>query len=496
MNRFSNISYLGHASDMTFRNLSHNDNGFIQLMRELKSPNSENLRKKIFSAYASFRINFPNNESPSGDMQTFCKTIIEHFYNFNFDKMQANFNEISESQLESISLKTKNILNRLLGVTSILCFDESESTEPIKIFFDVKYNYYDFNKLDFDPLEFKIENGFFKFTNHPERINLTIILNTSYLKQLFSSNIEMVEYDPLNPEKSNFEMSIENKFNFKINNAVNKFWRDFLSSFTLSLYKDRYREMFYSQIYAYFYLLFEEKDRNYRLLYASTAEEFRNFFSFYQKFFDKMYLTKFMNKSEKEYGWFEIDLNYCFDLFERKYTDLSPIEVYNALFEICHLEVNTLRVKLGIHQKLEPSTIYSDLDSTISDLNKSYKSDITNLTVTTLLYKRLIPIIVCTEFFFNKGKKHIEVKNLLSKFITKISNLRSFSQYNLITNELEALLDNIDKDVKLFTKSRLLTTSFKMLEKLCRNLAYSDNEALDKFLQYEIERTTNVDGVL
>lgn len=473
MNRFSNFKILGKSTDINTRNLSYNETFIVSYKRNIKNANNPDLRKKVFEAYSYFRNNFPKASAPTGEVAIICKEIINLFFSKNIYMMRESFANITDSQLYGLSVKVKDLFKRMTGINNtVLCFDKNGNSEPIKVFLDIAYDYLDEQKFNPDPLAFKIENGFFKFSNNPERINLTIIINFDYIKTLINKHYTTTDLDPLNPEAFENSYTFSNNYYLKINDIIDRFWKDLLGAFTLAIYKDRYREAIMAKIYTYFYLLEDERKKNYQLFFAKNKEEFLLFLSLYKDF---------IKKSQLEVNWIYPNLH---EIMKWKFfkdvdfTDVSPIDFYNALFEPTQIELSTLRAKLRVYQTLDPETNYTHLDGIIDDLNMTYNDDTTNLAVSVLLVKRLLPVIIFVETFINEGNKYIELKNFINKFEFPISQIEARANYNVISKGLLPLINNIKKDKALISNSRTILVSPKLLSNTMKLISNTDDETL------------------
>ena len=492
MNRFSNLTILGKSTDINFRSLSFSDKFLQDYQRNIKNINNTKIRKKVFEAYSQFRNNFPKAEAPTGEIQTVCKEIINTFFHKSTTIMRENFASITDSKLESLAIKVKDIFKRMMGVdNTVVCFDKSETSQPIKVFLDVSYNYEDMNKLTPDPLAFKIENGFFKFLNQLDRIHITIIINFEYIRNLINKNYITTDLDTSNP--SDFEESYRfgNNFYLKINDIINRFWKDFLGAFTLALYKDRYREAMYAKIYGYLYLINEDKKRNFQLFYCKTKEEFLNFVSLYRPIIENLQLNPELRKQIA--NWIYPDISYMtqWDFFEGvELNKVSPIDLYIALFEPLQIEISTLRAKLRIYQTLDPETSYTHLDGNLDDLNHVYKDETTNLVVSSILLKRLTPIIIFTEIFLNKSAKFIELTNIINKFTIYTTKLKNYASYSMVTKSLVNLIENIELDKKLLSSSRSILISSKLVIDTCDIMQRIKNNDIENW--DELRKDVNI----
>lgn len=483
MNRLSNIKISGQETDINFRSLSYDESFNANYNRNIKNANNNDIRKKVFEAYSQLRSNFPKGENPAGEVQTLCRQIINAFYDSNRTNMTANFNTIPDVKLEALAIKTKDLFKRLMGIGNVvLCFDKSQVEQPIKIFFDVVYNYQDMNSMSPDPLAFRIDNGFFRFISNNDKINLTVIINLEYIRNLMNKNYTLGELDPKNPEPYELEYQFSSNYYLKINDIVNRFWRDFLGAFTLALYKDRYREATMATIYAYFYLLNEEKKSGYQLFYANNRDEFLNFLSTYRPFVQNMGLCADWKTNKKE-GWNYpnieefIGLNHWYRNVD--FCGVNPIDLYNALFEPLQIEISTLIAKLRIYQTLDAATPYAHLDPRLDDLNMNYMDDTTNLTVSCVLLKRLVPFIIFTEMFINDGSKYIELRNFLDRLNSRLIHLKSLVTYSIVTKCLTSVLENVEKDRVLVQNTRSMIVSKELLLRLVSRLAGLKDEEIE-----------------
>lgn len=477
------LKFLGKESDISFRNLTQKEE-FISstFYKTYKTPSSNFLRLKLFSAYRKFNNTYPNSPIPSGEIRNLCSTIINSFYNNNRITMSSNFDNMPQNRLEEISYRCKDILKRMFNTNNvILTFDQSQTDNPIKVFLDTVYESYD--DLVKDPLNFSMNNNFYVFEK-PKNVFISIIISVEYIRKLFNTNyssvsslINQIENDDSGiTMKNNQQYTFGSDFYLQIDKIVDRFWKDFLSAFTLALYKERYREDFYTKMYSFFSIVSKLEKNKFNFIHYETEEEFNSIVALYKDILEKTGVIE-NNKSKNEFDYFKPDFYDDVINENREINSVNFIDLYKTLFEPIPHEINTLRAKLDIF-KTEDNTLdnYSHLDSTINDLNYNYNDEISNCISTVLILKRLIPFMIFTEVYINNGMKYNEMVSILEKVNSRLSLLINIANATPnISRNMIPMIEMISKDIKLILNNRNVFVNGKLVKVFFNRLYFMKN---------------------
>lgn len=491
--RTTPIKILG--SDTENINLSslsgYNIEFFDSYKRDFKTPNNPYIRRRIFGMYNTCRDYITQAASyPSLEVSSLIKTIIRGFYNTKIETMRANFDNLNNARMSEIQLRCKDILKRLFKSDNVLLtFDSRKEIKPIKIFLDYIHEY---SELRHDPLNFTWNQGFFKFSN-PNNIVITLIISTEYIKSLLNSNYtDVIDYtqNATNELTNNGSGIVKNNDdimtlgeNYKIDLQVvaNKFWKDLLKAFTVALYVERYRENAYAQIHTILKIFEKEKTYNYETAYCINKTDFADKI---KKYVNDINATRCFYKLEDTQ---DDTLKPGFLTSTRKQlikqlTGVNAIDFYKTLFEPLTIEINTIKDKLRV---FDDSTVINQndyIDSKIDDLNEDYGVESTNLIVSTLLIKRLVPIIIYTEFIMNNGSKYNAVKQLFDRFDRKLLSLSFSSANNVTTKYIDRIIKLTREQIALVSKNINVLVDSKKIRVFFSNLCFESDIFEDKFL--------------
>lgn len=480
-NRTTPIKILG--SDTENINLSglsgYNVEFFDSYKRDFKTPNNMYVRRRIFGMYNTCRDYVIQASSyPNLEVSSLIKTIIKGFYSNKIETMRANFDNLTTARISEIQLRCKDILKRLFKSDNVmLTFDARKEIKPIKVFIDYIHEY---NELRHDPLNFTWNQGFFKFSN-PNNTVITLIISTEYIKSLLNNNYsDVVDYtkNATNELTNNGSDIVKNDNdiltlgeNYKVDLQVvtNKFWKDLLKAFTIALYVERYRENVYAQIHTMLKIIEREREYNYETAYCVSKTDFVDKI---QKYIKDIQNTKCFYKFEDH---MDDTLKPGFLTSMKKMTfkcmtGVNAIDFYKTIFEPLKAEIDTLNDKLRVFNESDNINQTDYIDSKIDDLNEDYGVDSTNLIVSTLLIKRLVPIIIYTEFIFNNGVKYNAVKQLFDRFDRKLLSLSFSSANNVTTKYIDRIITVTREQVGLVAKNINILVDSKKLRDFFLNL--------------------------
>lgn len=490
-NRTTPIKILGNDTEnINLSGLSgYNVEFYDSYKRDFKTPNNTYVRRRMFGMYNTCRDYVIQASSyPNLEVASLIKTIIKGFYNSKIETMRANFDNLSAARMSEMQLRCKDILKRLFKSDNVmLTFDARKEIKPIKIFIDYIHEY---SELRHDPLNFTWNQGFFKFTN-PNNTVITLIISTEYIKSLLNNNYsDVVDYtqNVTNELKNDGSGIVKNNDdiltlgeNYKIDLQVvaNKFWKDLLRAFVIALYVERYRENIYAQIHTMLKILETEKEYNYETAYCVSKTDFADKI---QKYVKDINNTKCFYKLEDQQddtlkpGF----LTSMRKMLFKSMNGVNAIDFYKTLFEPLKAEIDTINDKLRVFNDGSAISQEDYVDAKIDDLNEDYGVDSTNLIVSTLLIKRLVPVIIYTEFLFNNGTKYNAVKQLFDRFDRKLLSLSFSSANNVTTKYIDRIIATTRDQIALVSKNiNMLVDSKKIRDfflNLCAEADIFENE--------------------
>lgn len=502
-NKTTPIKILG--SDTGNLNLSslsgYNIEFFDSYKRDFKTPNNTYVRRRMFGMYNTCRdyivqaSNYPNLE-----VANLIKTIIRGFYNNKIEAMRANFDNLSSARMSEIQLRCKDILKRLFKTDNVmLTFDARKEIKPIKVFIDYIHEY---SELRHDPLNFSWNQGFFKFTNS-NNVIITLIISTEYIKSLLNNNYsDVIDYTKKATNeisnngsgivKNNDDvLSLGDDYKIDLQVVANKFWKDLLRAFVIALYVERYRENVYAQISTMLKIFEKEKEYNYETAYSVSKTDFVDKI---QKYVKDITNTRCFYKLEDgqddtlKPGF----LTSMKKMYIKCMTGVNAIDFYKSLFEPLKIEINTINDKLRIFDANVPIEQVDHIDSRIDDLNEDYGVESTNLIVSVLLIKRLVPIIIYTEFILNNGVKYNAVKQLFDRFDRILLSLSFSSANNVTTKYIDRIISVTRNQIALVAKNISILVDSKKVRDFFLNLCIEANIFDDTIAKMDLNKPTEI----
>lgn len=483
ISKSSNLIILGNTTDIMFNQLSgYNVDVFDSFKRNYKNPNSPTLRRKLFGMY-NYTKSFISQASstPALEVMNLLKTIIYGFYSSDIDSLRKNFNIIEQNRLDELELRCKNILKRMFNTDNVmLVFDTTKEKKPIKVYLDYDHNE---NNLKGDPLDFTWKNGFYKLVN-TDGICVSIFISTEYIRELLNLNYKEIKSivenseNPSDTEKPKNEdqiLQLGENYSINLTEVLNRFWKDFLSAFTIALYVDRYRENIYSQIYTIIKIMDKEKNYKYQSSYQNSPKMFDDMI---EKYKNDIIKTKLNIENEKSLPE-ELKPALCEALYEvcnnLMFTKVNPIDLYETLFNPLTSEINTVKDKLKLVNLNTNIENFAYVDSKLGDLNEDFGNTNANLLASTILIKRLVPIIIIAEFIIGDGEKYSTVKNILDKMAKRLVSMNFATSNSPATKYLGKIIDNINNVIYLLTKHLNILVDSKRIKYIFLNMAYNRN---------------------
>ena len=401
---------------------------------------------------------------------------------------KATFKKPSSARLSEAISRIKNRIMEYFELDNVnVIFDftriGSSSNKNLKIYFDKIYNNYDTDLIP-DPLDYVKRNGNIKFVK-PKGVMMTLVIPVEFLEDLSSKHLKTIstatnsqvrpkDYDIFWGEKDTFL-------------AVDAFKEDFIKAFhqvfTIALYRDRFRENLYTQIYAIINIFKKEvgfESGNLKLSTKALSDNFIRKYGNYLKTFGVEITTRQNINNESAID--VLSPSYL-DIYQEIfcYEDIilcNPIDFYNTFCELPSYECSLLAVKLGF-QPIINGVEYVRFASSLYELNKDMGDRYSNSVVSAILMKRLIPIILLSEFIIGRGSKNVIVREILDKMKYQNTRLKSRTMDYVYSTNLSKVVDNIDTDlmntktiINVLIRNRLLPD---LLNKLT-SVSYSELE--------------------
>lgn len=404
---------------------------------------------------------------------------------------KASFKKPSSSRVSEVISRIKNRLMEYFELSNVnVLFDFTRtgnaSNKNLKIYFDKIYSNYD-NELIPDPLDYTKRNGNIKFVS-PKGIMMTLVIPIEFLEDLafkhlktvsnaVNSQVRPTEYDILWGEKRESFLSMEG--------FVNDFMKVFYQVFCIALYRDRFRENLYTQIYAILNIFKKEvsfEAGNVRLSTKALADKFNLKYTQYLKTFG------IENTQDRIDNASKIDVlspSYA-DIFNQifQYEEIilcNPIDFYNTFCELPSYECSLLGVKLGFTPVIN-GVDYIRFASSLYEINKNMGDRYSNAVVSSILMKRLIPIILLSEFIIGKGSKEVVVRDILEKMKHQNGRLKSRTNDYVYSTNLSKVVDNIEYDLSASKVIINVLIRNKLLPNLLHNI-YNSKPELDDSVQ-------------
>ena len=487
LNKSTPLVLLGNITDIQFNTLSGYNSDFDHSFKAMyKNPNSSHIRRKIFGMYNYTKGYLTQSASiPALEVNNLLRTIIFGFYSSNLDTFRNNFNSISANRLDELQMRCKDILKRMFGSDNVLLvFDNDKDKQPIRVYLDYIH---DENDLRSDPLSFSWSNGFYRF-NDSSNVMVSIFISIEYIRDLINHNYNEIkstvenasETSDTQVENSENIIKLGDNFVLDMDSILTKFWNDFLCSFTIALYVERYRENIYSQIHTIIKIMDRERKLKFRSAYFTKPKEFYDSINKYLSDVKKTNLFKEFEKNnlpdELKPGLVESLSNVINELAIDK---INPIDLYKILFDPLTAEVNTIKDKLHLTALSTLIETYTYSDSKIDDLNKGFGNITADLLASTIMLKRLIPLIIVSEFIVGDGEKYAAVKNIFEKMKKRITSMSFSTTNSAITKYIDKILNIMNNQIALITTQITFLTDAKRIKRMFVNLMYDKQIFID-----------------
>ena len=367
---------------------------------------------------------------------------------------KASFKKPSSSRISEVISRIKNRLMEYFELDNVnVIFDFSRtntSNKNLKIYFDKIYQNYDMDLIP-DPLDYTKRNGNIKFVS-PKGVMMTLVIPVDFLEDLASKHLRTIstaQNAPVRPKNYDILWGENNAF-LPMDEFKNDFLKAFHQTFIIALYRDRFRENLYAQIYAIINIFKKEiafESGNLKLSTKALADKFN------QKYYNYLKTFGFERTNDDVNDINKIDVlspsyNEIYsDVF--KYEDIilcNPIDFYNTFCELPSYECSLLAVKLGFTPIIN-GIDYVRFASSLFEINKDMGDRYSNSVVSSIIMKRLIPIILLSEFIIGKGSKEAVVRDILEKMRYQTTRIKSRVMDYVYSTNLSKVVDNIEYDL-------------------------------------------------
>ena len=473
-NSLSNLILNGGNFDINFGKLLKSTNYYDRAWQIFFNKDSKYVLRRTLRTYMKLNaIGAKENNYLNGKLNEIPSLVLIPFTSYNPEQGEkASFKKPSSSRLSEVISRIKNRLMEYFELDNVnVIFDfariGNSSNKNLKIYFDKIYTNYDMDLIP-DPLDYVKRNGNIKFVK-PKGIMMTLVIPVEFLEDLASKHLKTVSTasnSQVRPKDYDILWGEQNTF-LAIDGFRDDFLKAFHQVFTIALYRDRFRENLYAQIYAIINIFKKEVAFESGNLKLSTSALSNNFIKKYGNYL-KTLGVEITSRSEA-------DNEVIIDVLSPSYLDIyqeifqyeeiilcNPIDFYNTFCELPSYECSLLAVKLGF-QPVITGVEYVRFASSLFELNKDMGDRYSNSVVSAILMKRLIPIILLSEFIIGKGSKNIVVREILDKMKYQNTRLKSRTMDYVYSTNLAKVVDNIENDlmntktiINVLVRSRLL----------------------------------------
>lgn len=457
-NSLNNLILNGGDFNINFGRLLKSTNYYDRAWQIFYNKDSRYVLRRTLRTYMKMNaIGAKENNFYNGKLSEIPGLTLLPFTSYNPEQGEkASFKKPSSSRISEVISRIKNRLMEYFELGNVnVIFDFTRmgntSNKNLKIYFDKIYTNYDTDLIP-DPLDYTKRNGNIKFVS-PKGIMMTLVIPVEFLEDLAFKHLKTIsnatnsqvrpqDYDILWGEKRESFLSMDG-FN-------QDFLKVFHQVFTIALYRDRFRENLYAQIYAILNIFKKEvafEAGNIKLSTKALTDKF------IQKYYRYLRTFGIENTASRPDDVSKIDVlspsyvDIFTDIF--KYEDIilcNPIDFYNTFCELPSYECSLLSVKLGFSPVIN-GVEYVRFASSLYELNKNMNDRYSNAVVSSILMKRLIPIILLSEFIIGKGSKEIVVRDILDKMRHQNSRLASRANDYVYSTNLTKVIENIDYDL-------------------------------------------------
>lgn len=449
------------------------------------------LKRTLYSFMKFNSINADKKNFLIGKMREVARVALIPFVGYSDSvNEKATFEKPSMGRVSTSIARMKNIISEYFeigNVNVIYDFNKITSGENrnLKIFIDKYYKSYD--QIEKDPLDFTKRNGNIKFVN-PNGVMLTIVIPVSFLEDLASKYLNKVSThvnSTFVPTQYDLLMDNDGTAGSRTYLSMDKFTDAFLTvfyqTFMISLYRERYRENLYSQMYVIFNIFHKENGFETGNLRIPQKELMERLVNKWKPILEKF---EFYEKSRFSITVLSPPLSRIYDEVFLNNPISNPIDIYNTIFELPSYECNLLATKLGFKYVIE-GIEYVRYSSSLYEINKDMGERYANTVVSTILMKRLVPIIILSEFIFGRGSKASVAKEILDKISFQQS--RAYSRINdyVYSTNLREILESIKRDIN---QSKLMVNTLvneTILTDLLFDYDMTENDSLEKHFGIE-----------
>lgn len=446
----------GGDHDINFGKFISQDDFKQDVFERFNNKDSQYVLKRTLYSFMKFNsINADKKNFLIGKMREVARVALIPFVGYSDSvNEKATFEKPSMGRVSASIARMKNIISEYFEIGNVnILYDfnriPSGENRNLKVFIDKYYKNYD--QIEKDPLDFTKRNGNIKFVN-PNGVMLTMIIPVSFLEDLASKYLNKVsshvnstfvptQYDLL----INNDGTAGSRTYLSMDKFTDAFLTAFYQTFMISLYRERYRENLYSQMYVIFNIFNKEngfETANLRIpqkelierLYSKWRPILKKF-EFYEENWSPNTITVLSPPLSRIYN----------EIFHNNHIS-NPIDIYNLIFELPSYECNLLATKLGFKYVIE-GIEYVRYSSSLYEINKDMGDRYANTVVSTILMKRLVPIIILSEFIFGRGSKSLVAKEILDKI--SIQQSRAYSRVNdyVYSTNLRDILESVKRDI-------------------------------------------------
>lgn len=469
---------LGSDQNINFSKYTENRDFVDKIYETFFHKDSKYVTKRTLNTYIKMNTLMAGTDNGDGSLLhrrllEISRIILTPFLGFDSALNEySTFKNPNRSQMSGVISRCRSLLTEVFKTPNInVIFDYTRnaynSNKNIKFYIDKLVD--DKNEISLDPLDYTKRNGFIELVN-PKNVMITVVIPVDFLEDLAAKN-RIAAVNTINGASTyrptNYDISLGNKEYVKMDGFAEDFATIFKENFIITLYKERYRENLYSQLYILINILEKEQYFENNNIKLKPKEMEEKLLKKYRKEFEKL---GFKRNNEKENMTLKPDLSDYLEFFYgNEYYLANPIDVYNNLFELNGYECSLLASKLGFRPILS-GTEYVRFHSSLYEINKDMNDNYSNMVVTSIMIKRLTPIILLSEYLIGNGMKDSVTKEILEKIKHNLRRLESKVNDYVYSVNLKKIVENGLRDIsKLKIVSNILLKE-KLLKSVVRNL--------------------------